>query len=87
MTGQKIPEKSDPVSRECCCAMETMAQDRRPISIACMLTATSSWHQEGVQFYRENSAAWKPDYERQLKQGKVKNEAEYIQKKVNGFMN
>lgn len=52
-----------------------------------MKPQTSSWHQERVQFYQENSAAWKPDYERQLKQGKVKNEAEYIKKRVNGFMN
>lgn len=52
-----------------------------------MKPQTSSWYQERVQFYQENSPAWKPDYERQLKQGKVKNEAEYIRKKVNGFMN
>jgi len=52
-----------------------------------MKPATSDWYRERAGFYLENNHMWKADYERQKAQGKVKNESEYIRKKVNDFIN
>jgi len=35
----------------------------------------------------ENKPMWKADFERQKAQGKVKDESEYIKRKVNDFFN
>jgi len=52
-----------------------------------MKPVTSQWYQERSGFYIENRQLWQADYERQKAQGKVKNESEYIRKKVNDFFN
>ncbi len=52
-----------------------------------MKPVTSGWYQERSVFYIENRQLWQADYERQKSQGKVKNESEYIRKKVNDFFN
>jgi hypothetical protein len=52
-----------------------------------MKPTNSDWYKERANFYLENKQMWQADYERQKAQGKVKNEAEYIQTKVNDFKN
>lgn len=52
-----------------------------------MKPINSDWYKERANFYLENNQMWKADYERQKAQGKVKNESEYIRKKVNDFVN
>ncbi len=52
-----------------------------------MKPTSSDWYKQRAGFYQENKQMWQADYERQKAQGKVRNESEYIQNKVNDFFN
>ncbi|MFY0255834.1 RHS repeat-associated core domain-containing protein, partial [Chitinophaga sp. 30R24] len=52
-----------------------------------MKPASTQWYKERYNFYQENRAVWNPDYERQKAAGKVKSEQDYINRKINDFIN
>jgi RHS repeat-associated protein len=52
-----------------------------------MKPASGQWYKERYNFYLENRNIWNADYERQKSVGKVKDENDYINKKINDFIN
>ena len=52
-----------------------------------MKPATSSWYQEQYNFYIQNQNYWKQDYARQRNQGKISNVKDYINNKIDDFVN
>jgi len=47
----------------------------------------TDWYQERYNFYIEHKNFWQKDYQEQKSNNKVKNENEYIHKKINDFIN